>query len=736
MVAVLDPDTLADTFYEGSYHWSPDDLSAYLVTGDGAIRVGPQSLALPDDLSAWGSYLVAVNGDRITPDTTSAVHFTRFEYAPGGEGPVVFTGILQSFGVTQVLIRVGDTTESAAFQAAVNLAQGTVTGNSYGTGARVDDVALIAQGDGSYRLAVSGIVSGVETYRVVVYPLDDAGNIVFAGDGVDALRIAGPFAFETLDDDSLVRMGSDWFSGGDSAASISVPADPVAVGDNAFDGLTQGIWVTSLKKARLKAGVGFGLPVAVNGILLEGLSGTFTLAENAAQGASAGALAGVSAGSTLTLLDNAGGRVALDGSNIVAGPTALNYERFTSHDFTVRETNPNALNSPRDTVLTLTVSDVFDATQQTFPSDSASPWSVYGGTGTVTRQTDDASEPQHLEFTTTTAGARTDYLRTVSVDPLSAVGNAVVVRCKRDANLSVLDVHARAAGASTSKVYTTNMGVSQIPAGRWFDLVLPFAYFNLPAGASPENFAQPDQLRFRITPTSGQNTTFEVADIRFINADQTPRVCFQFDDALVSTYTEAFPILEAAGFTGSVAAEYANMGGTNRMSVAQLDELYAAGWEVLGHHNVGIPGMTEAVARSHFEGARDFMAGRGYTRGTSHWVWPGGSRNATVDAWAADYYRTRRGTLPMATVASKDFFDPYDVSIFYITSGKTLAQVQAHLDKVAAYGGAAIIVFHDLVNSKVAAEDWLISDFDALVSYAAGLGLAGTGFDYLFGRNP
>lgn len=94
---------------------------------------------------------------------------------------------------------------------------------------------------------------------------------------------------------------------------------------------------------------------------LNALGGTFTLAEDAAQGDPAGTITSKTSGSTLSLTDNAGGRVALSGSNgIVRGATALDYEAAASHSFTVRETLAGATNSPRDTVLSLTVTNVAD----------------------------------------------------------------------------------------------------------------------------------------------------------------------------------------------------------------------------------------------------------------------------------------------------------------------------------------------------------------------------------------
>lgn len=102
---------------------------------------------------------------------------------------------------------------------------------------------------------------------------------------------------------------------------------------------------------------------AVFEITLNALTGTFTLAESAIAGAIAGTLSGMTDGSSLSLVDTAGNRVALDGNAIERGATSLDYETNTSHSFTVRETHPDAA-APgyRDTVLSLTVTNVLEVT--------------------------------------------------------------------------------------------------------------------------------------------------------------------------------------------------------------------------------------------------------------------------------------------------------------------------------------------------------------------------------------
>lgn len=86
-----------------------------------------------------------------------------------------------------------------------------------------------------------------------------------------------------------------------------------------------------------------------------------TIAENSAPGVVIGALGGRTSGSALTLADDAGGRFALAGANIVTGLVATDFEAATSHSITVRETLAGATGSPRDTVLSIAVTNVFEA---------------------------------------------------------------------------------------------------------------------------------------------------------------------------------------------------------------------------------------------------------------------------------------------------------------------------------------------------------------------------------------
>ena len=86
-----------------------------------------------------------------------------------------------------------------------------------------------------------------------------------------------------------------------------------------------------------------------------------SLTENSASGTLIGAILNTTPGSTLSLFDAAGNKVAISGGNLVAGATNTDYETTgPTFTFTARETLTGATNTPHDTVLTINVVNVFE----------------------------------------------------------------------------------------------------------------------------------------------------------------------------------------------------------------------------------------------------------------------------------------------------------------------------------------------------------------------------------------
>lgn len=107
-----------------------------------------------------------------------------------------------------------------------------------------------------------------------------------------------------------------------------------------------------------------------------------TMDEDAVEDTLVGAIQNKSSGSTIALTDDAGGRFKLTGTNIVAGATLAS---AADYSITIRETHSDGNNSPRDTVLTITVAgELLDGiaaptlTWVTDASDNTPQFSVNG----------------------------------------------------------------------------------------------------------------------------------------------------------------------------------------------------------------------------------------------------------------------------------------------------------------------------------------------------------------------
>lgn len=85
-----------------------------------------------------------------------------------------------------------------------------------------------------------------------------------------------------------------------------------------------------------------------------------TINENTTPGVPVGYFTNRTAGSTVTLLDDALGRFAINGDALVTGATNIDYEAGATYTVVMRETHPKALLS-RDTTVTITAIDVVGA---------------------------------------------------------------------------------------------------------------------------------------------------------------------------------------------------------------------------------------------------------------------------------------------------------------------------------------------------------------------------------------
>lgn len=346
-----------------------------------------------------------------------------------------------------------------------------------------------------------------------------------------------------------------------------------------------------------------------------------------------------------------------------------------------------------------------------------SGWTVTNGT---IRQVGTDRKP--VARVTTTSGGTAQVVRDVNLDMR---GRFLSFEVKAlDTNFERLDIRlgagSRSFGAAWSKLNvltaaSTGTSAYRAYAGRRQLVTIPMAMLTAENGATSLDNIQ--AVRIDIKAATGTVAEVEISDLRVHDQTLDSGVIFQFDDGLTSVYTEAFPRMQAAGIVGSVGVSPSQVGTAGFASLAQLQEMQAAGWEMIGHDTGDYTAKTSGQLTTALRTVQDYM--RTNFGGTDHFVCVGGAYNEAVIKETLRHFRTARS---VASDSGSRYETPYigdlgRLRTLYINATITQATAQGWLDAIVARGSVSYLTFHDLVASSPTAEHWLISDFQDLLDY-------------------
>jgi peptidoglycan/xylan/chitin deacetylase (PgdA/CDA1 family) len=225
------------------------------------------------------------------------------------------------------------------------------------------------------------------------------------------------------------------------------------------------------------------------------------------------------------------------------------------------------------------------------------------------------------------------------------------------------------------------------------------------------------RVKFRISvlAKAGQVSTISF-DSLLLDRISDPAVLVTFDDGGASIYNTAFNYMRQKRIVGTA---YLITGGA---TLSNYDAMYAEGFD-LGNHtvdHVDLTTLTQEQIQTQLSGAKTALDAAGFTRASSHVAYPYGTSNATVRAaMTAESMLSGRN---VTTAAFMPFVNPlnsyYSTPCLNVgTPGITLATAKGYIDTAKARGDTIIILFHTLVATDPAADQWLISDFYALMDY-------------------
>ncbi len=344
--------------------------------------------------------------------------------------------------------------------------------------------------------------------------------------------------------------------------------------------------------------------------------------------------------------------------------------------------------------------------------DSMTGWTV-GGSGSgygATLDTTHVMKGTASIKLTTPASGNVNITKAVSWD-LSAAGNLrfwVYVSGSTEPSGGSITLF-----TNTSSYYTISYGAAfKFRARPGWNLInlIPSDW---KSSGSP-SWATITSIRIRLDSRSVNTYSFDELTSGVV---AQPAVIFTFDNGLASLYSQAFSYMQTHNVHGTGYIPTDLVGGTGKITSAQLLELYNAGWTIgsqTTNTDVNLTLLSEAEQELKLKAARDALINYGILN-AGYVAYPGGLYNVdTMTAMRNLNMHTGRTLLSFNNVSPLG--EPYQISQRTITKTTSLATVQGWVDTAIARQEILVITIQGLSNAP-GTYDWYITRFQSLVNY-------------------
>ena len=209
-------------------------------------------------------------------------------------------------------------------------------------------------------------------------------------------------------------------------------------------------------------------------------------------------------------------------------------------------------------------------------------------------------------------------------------------------------------------------------------------------------------------------------------------VTMTYDDSFVAHYLHARAHLDRYDMPGVAFPIFDRIGQPGYMTWAQLDALaHVNGWEIGGHattydkHVQSLTGMTSAERLAELRGNKAIQQARGYV--STSFAYPNGLVDAATELDLRKFYGAGRLALGRFSATGSDEMQipSMPTRMYGQNCGNlSVAQIQAEIDRAKTNKTWLILMFHNLVTTKVDANDFTIANHSTIVDYLKSSGIA------------
>jgi peptidoglycan/xylan/chitin deacetylase (PgdA/CDA1 family) len=346
--------------------------------------------------------------------------------------------------------------------------------------------------------------------------------------------------------------------------------------------------------------------------------------------------------------------------------------------------------------------------------ENAADWSAYMTQNTTNFRTG----TQSLLFTSLSGGDN------------SADKNSVNLDCSAMLSGGVIRLYVYIYDITQISNISFNLGMEPTSWGNWFKITrtasvlvngwnvinciqADFQLVNAPVWTNPIR-----RIRMAVKANSGQVALVSFDNLSIAPQKGIPAIGITFDDGWSTEYTQAFPVMKAYGIRGSVYIITDRIDTANYMTLAQITDLHASGWNLANHtkDHTDLTGLSQGDQQLEFTNAQTALEGWGFTEASKCVAYPSGLFDDTTKA-----AMTAVGMSTGRTVRNQNEVlipsHPYELKSWSCGNTVTLANRETTIDNAIARGEVAFMHFHKLVASPSDGTEWAISDFQTLMDY-------------------
>lgn len=253
-------------------------------------------------------------------------------------------------------------------------------------------------------------------------------------------------------------------------------------------------------------------------------------------------------------------------------------------------------------------------------------------------------------------------------------------------------------------VYDTHTTAKNLTSG-WNEIKVTKSQFTVSGGDSFANTITTVRFAFN---TNAATTPTIIIDSLYKNIKGIANIVLTFDDAWTSVYTNAFPYMASKGLKGTTWIIKDNVGVGNYCSLAQLQEMYAGGWDIsnhtTNHHNMSTTTSVDD-AISYIQPVIDYLKANGMNRGHQFFCPPYGDYNSyTLTALATlGVYASR------TTIYDNQHNPPtniYELKTRPIDNNSTVASLQTWVEQAILTGSTVFFMIHKVDDNAGDSLSW------------------------------